>query len=59
MLNPTYAERPTCAEVLSQFNYWDITISEVKEDNNYIKNIIQLKQFSNKFFNNFFNEKFK
>ena len=59
MLKQTYNERPTCAEVLSQFNSWDITISEGKKDNNYDKNLNQMKQFSNKFFNNYFEEKSK
>ena len=59
MLEETYAERPTCAELLSQFNSFDITYSEVKKDNNYNKNMNQMNEYSNKFFNNYFEEKTK
>ena len=59
MLATKYRERPNCDVVLSQFNSWNITISEVKEDNNYDKNFNHLKQFSNKFFGNYFESKFK
>ena len=31
MLQIRYKLRPTCAEVLSQFNSWDITINEVEK----------------------------
>ena len=60
MVKQTFDERPTCADiVLSQFNSCDISICEAKQDNNYHKNIIHLNQYSNKFFNNYFEEKCK
>ena len=58
MTKTIYADRPTCAELLSQFNSWDITANELKSDENHRKNVKKLKQFSNKFFYNFFKEKF-
>ena len=59
MLKQKDNERPTCSEVLSQFYLWDIRICEAKQDNNYNKNIIHLKQYSKKFFNDYFEEKIK
>ena len=49
-----YRDRPTCAEVLSQFDSWDISIEEVKQSDGYEKIVNNMKEFSNKFFNNYF-----
>ena len=51
--------RPTCAQLISQFYSWDINVKEVTESDTYNENVNQLKQFSNKFYNNYFEEKFK
>ena len=58
MISMIYRERPTCAQVLSQFNSWNITISEVEESDKYQKNVNQMRNLSNKFFYNYFQEMF-
>ena len=55
MLATKYRERPTCDEVLSQFNSCDMTISDVKNCLIYDKIIDNMKCFSNQFFYNYFN----
>ena len=59
LISQPFDERPTCAQLLSQLSSWDITINEVKESKSYQKNMNQLKQFSNQFFNNYFEVKIK
>ena len=57
MMATIYKDRPTCAQVLSQFISWDITISEVKRSENYNQIIDNMKRFSNKFFYKYFKHK--
>ena len=49
MFKNSFEERPTCDEILIQFNAWNITKNETKESKNFEKNLNQMKQFSNSF----------
>ena len=59
MMKEVYRLRPSSAQVLSTIDSWDITVNKVQLSKTYQKNVNQLKQFSNKFFNNYFEYKFK
>ena len=57
MVNPVYKERPTCADLLSQSNFWLMTREELKKSVNYSTNLKKMREFENKFYFNYLVEK--
>ena len=55
MCHHIYRRRPTCAELLSEYNRWGITTDDIKESFNSAENLNQ--NSDNTFFNNYLTTK--
>ena len=53
MCHQIYRRRPTCAELLSEYNRWSITSDDIKENLNFSEQLNQVQNSDNTFFNNF------
>ena len=56
MCHHIYRQRPTCAELLSEYNYWGIEESQIKF--NFAEQLDKVKCSKDKFFNDYLRTKF-
>ena len=57
MCHQLYRGRPTCADLLSDYNRWGITSDDIKESFNFTENLNEVKNSYNTFFNNYLTAK--
>ena len=59
MCHPIYRGRPTCADLLSEYNKWGITVEEIKDSLTFEIELNQAQLSNNIFFNNYLSKKLK
>ena len=59
MCHHIYRRRPTCAELLSEYNQWGITGDDIKKLFDFSENLNQVQNSDNTFFNNYLTTKLK
>jgi hypothetical protein len=57
MCHHIYRRRPTCVELLSEYNRWGITGDDMKESFNFTENLNEVENSDKTFFNNYLTAK--